>query len=201
MAHGTGRRSDAGWCPRFHLQEPSVAFVLSDSAYTRGMWDHKFEFRFTVTLGAGELRTTLTARNTGDTPFQVTGALHSYWAVSALKNVEVSGPFKGASYLDKTVSPPVRRTGDANDLTIPATQATESVYDDVWGDLSMADRGDGSELRIQASGWTDTVVWNPCKEGMGSAKFLCVESAKVTPVAVPAGAEWVATMSIQPGKL
>jgi hypothetical protein len=41
-------------------------------------------------------------------------------------NITVSGPFKGASYLDKSVDPPVTRTGEANDLVI--SKATDSVY-------------------------------------------------------------------------
>ena len=58
-----------------------------------------------------------------------------------------------------------------------------------------------SALPWQASGWTDTVIWNPFKEAMGSSKFMCVECAKLTPVSVPPGAEWQAAMLITPGKL
>jgi len=180
--------------------EPSVVFTLKDTAYTRSMWDFAFEVRYTIELGSDSLDTTFSVLNKGDVPFQFTAALHSYWAVSTVPNITVSGPFKGASYLDKSVDPPVTRTGEANDLTI--SKATDSVYQDVWGDLKITDRRDASVLGIKASGWTDTVVWNPLKESMGSSKFVCVECAKAAqPVTVPPGAEWVAAMLVTPGQL
>ena len=72
----------------------------------------------------------------------------------------------------------------------------------MWGDLKITDRRDASVLGIKASGWTDTVVWNPFKESMGASKFVCVECAKAAqPVTVPPGAEWVAAMLVTPGQL
>ena len=38
----------------------------------------------------------------------------------------------------------------------------------MWGDLKITDRRDASVLGIKASGWTDTVVWNPLKESMAA---------------------------------
>ena len=46
-------------------EEPSVVFSLSDSAYTRGMWDYAFEFRYTVELGIDSLDTTFSVLNKG----------------------------------------------------------------------------------------------------------------------------------------
>ena len=90
------------------------------------MWDFAFEVRYTIELGSDSLDTTFSVLNKGDAPFQFTAALHSYWAVSTVPNITISGPFKGARYLDKTVDPPVTRTGEANDLTL--SKATDSVY-------------------------------------------------------------------------
>ena len=90
------------------------------------MWDFAFEVRFSIVLGRLSLVTNFSVLNKGDAPFQFTAALHSYWAVSTVPNITISGPFKGASYLDKTVDPPVTRTGEANDLTL--SKATDSVY-------------------------------------------------------------------------
>ena len=38
----------------------------------------------------------------------------------------------------------------------------------MWGDLKITDRRDASVLGIKASGWTDTVVWNPLKESIAA---------------------------------
>ena len=89
---------------------------------------------------------------------------------------------------DSHALPRFRDTGGARTGGAPATHPSvlPSIYQDVWGDLKITDRRDASVLGIKASGWTDTVVWNPFKESMGASKFVCVECAKAAqPVAKP----------------
>ena len=42
--------------------------------------------------------------NKGDAPFDITMGLHNYFDISSLKNVVVSGPFSGASTLDRNAN-------------------------------------------------------------------------------------------------
>ena len=42
--------------------------------------------------------------NKGDKPFDITMGLHNYFDVSSLKNVVISGPFSGASTLDRNAN-------------------------------------------------------------------------------------------------
>jgi D-hexose-6-phosphate mutarotase len=43
----------------------------------------------------------LTVINLGDKPFDITLGMHTYFDVSSLSNVVISGPFKGAATVDK----------------------------------------------------------------------------------------------------
>jgi D-hexose-6-phosphate mutarotase len=82
----------------------------------------------------------------GDAPFQVTGALHSYFAVDALPKLKISGPFKGATYVDKTVDPAATKVGTSNELKISAS--TESLYQDVWGELALTEIGSVVGIKV-----------------------------------------------------
>ena len=42
--------------------------------------------------------------NKGEVPFDITMGLHNYFDVSSLKNVVISGPFSGASTLDRNAN-------------------------------------------------------------------------------------------------
>ena len=179
----------------------TAVFTLADSDYTRAMWPHAFSATYTVSLGATSLSTEFKVRNLGDAPFEFTGALHSYWAVSGIANVAVRGAFEGASYLDKMIEPPALVTSSASTVTI--TEETDRVFEGVSGDVVIEDSGAGSALTIRSSGWEDTVLWNPYgNEGMGYDSFVCVAAATaLSPVTLPAQAEWTGTMEVIPGSL
>lgn len=70
-------------------QEPYVRLRLTDTPYSRAMWDHAFELEYEVVLGARDLQLTLTARNCGATSFAFTAALHSYFGVLDVREESV----------------------------------------------------------------------------------------------------------------
>ena len=61
---------------------------------------HAFKAVYTVTLHGEKLRTDLRVLNTGDAPFEFTGALHSYFEVLDVGVAKVKG-LAGLAYLDK----------------------------------------------------------------------------------------------------
>ena len=74
------------------------------SDYTKEMWDKEFACRFTVELGADELKTNMSVKNTGsEDSFDFQAALHSYFTVSSLENLEITGSFEGKEFLNKMV--------------------------------------------------------------------------------------------------
>jgi glucose-6-phosphate 1-epimerase len=77
---GFGETADHAW---FHLQ-------FSSSAQTRDLWGYDFQADFRLTLGR-ELDLKLSVSNTGATPLTFEEALHTYYHVSDIRAVGVSG--------------------------------------------------------------------------------------------------------------
>jgi len=178
----------------------SATFRLTPSQYTKDMWDNDFCVDFTVSLTAASLDTKMEVRNTGDKAWDFQAALHSYFDVSSLENIEVAGSFAGATYLDKLLDPPSDQTEARKALTI--SEEYDRVYKGV-NDCTLKDSGKGKALAINnGAGWKDTVVWSPYgDEGMGFDSFLCVESAAFDAQTLEGGASWVGELSLVPGGL
>lgn len=195
--HGFARNVD--WDVA-ELSDTQVVFKLTESDYTMAMWPNQFECKYTVTLLDDKLSTEFCVTNTGDSSFDFTAALHTYWSVSSISNIKISSPaFAGASYLDKMQDPPAQVKSEAAELVI--TKETDSVFADVTGDVVLADSGRAKPLTISSSlGWSDTVVWNPYgNEGMGFDNFVCVESAQASsPVMLQPGEYWTGVMDVVP---
>ena len=157
----------------------SLKFTLSDDASSRRLWAHAFRLELDFRIGA-ELRMSLRMVNTGGTPFTITGALHSYFAVGDIRQVRLTG-LGETDYLDTAGTPRVRR--QEGDLTFNRevdrtyrSQAPVGLHDDVPGRV----------LTIEGAGSRSTVVWNPWTAKAitltdlpdGDFRhFLCVETA------------------------
>jgi len=181
--------------------ETSVELEMLPSDYTKEMWDKEFACRFTVELGSDELKTNMSVKNTGsDESFDFQAALHSYFTVSSLENLEISGSFEGKEFLNKMVGDGEMQTEDRSSITI--TEEYDRVYKGV-NDPVLKDSGTGKALNVvNEAGWEDTVLWNPYgDEGMGFNNFVCVESVKFDPVTLDAGASWEGVLVLKPDKL
>merc|ERR1712113_297879 len=123
-------------------------------------------------------------------------ALHSYFTVSAMENLKISGSFAGKEFMDKIADE--TRTEDRDVITI--SEEYDRVYKGV-NDPVLQDSGTGKSLTVEnTAGWTDTVLWNPWgNEGMGYNNFVCVESVKFDPVTLEGGSCWEGNISLIPG--
>jgi glucose-6-phosphate 1-epimerase len=180
--------------------DSKLVLELKESEYTMSMWPHPFSAQYVVELAEDRLKTEMTVTNTGEKNFDFTAALHSYWSTSAISNVKIASPdFNGASYLDKTASPPAEKAFEASELTI--SKETDSVFSGVSGDVQLVDSARARPLTISNTlGWSDTVVWNPYgDEGMGFDSFVCVESAQASsPVVLAPQEYWTGAMDVVP---
>jgi len=200
--HGFARNLDWEVASTEEGPNPTVVLRLADNDETRAMWPHAFEALYTVTLTADELKTEMKVHNTGDAPFTFTGALHSYFDISAVKNIKIEGNFDNARFLDKTANPPAERVHKGNEVTI--SKETDSVYTGVTGEVKIVDSGKKAALAIKCSqGWRDTVVWNPFgDEGMGYNSFVCAEAAVASfPITLQPGTAWTGLMDLESTKL
>ena len=133
-----------------------LTLVLRPSDETRKWFDGEFELRHRVTVGES-LTMTLQTRNTGDKAFTVTEALHSYFNVSDVRKVTVSG-LKDAEYLDETAQFSRRRQeGDI----IMFVGETDRAYVNTTADCVVDDPGMARAITVSKSGSASTVVWNP----------------------------------------
>lgn len=178
--------------------ESHVTMKLTNSEATMAMWAHPFELHYTVSLKADSLDTEFKVMNTGDSAFDFTGALHTYFRVGDINKMAVKSPaFTAAHYLDKNDM--VVKTWDTSEVTISGP--TDSVFYGVSGEVVLDDAASSKKLAIKnEKGWVDTIIWNPYGEtGMGYANFVCVESGLVEkPASVAAGASWTGIVKLVP---
>jgi D-hexose-6-phosphate mutarotase len=162
-----------------------MIFKLVPTDETKAIWgDKHFEYRVDVTLRADCLEWDLIVVNEGDEPFDYTLGMHTYFDVSSLKNVKISGPFKGAETVDKTNG----AVGKADSDDIVIDKPVDMLYKGVKGPVTITDTGKGTVVKIEQKGFADTVLWSPYgNEKMGYDKFICVEPVQASPVTAKVG--------------
>lgn len=137
---------------------------------------------------ADSLTQTLVARNVGPTPFALTQALHSYFAVADASRIRIEG-IAGATYFDKLLG----QGGLAQTTPFDATAACDRVYHGVSGAYQLADPVWRRRIVIESTGSQSLVVWNPGAERSRAISdlepaawrdFYCLEVANAGPDAV-----------------
>jgi len=133
--------------------------------------------------------------NTSDEPFAFTVALHTYLRVADIRDTRLSG-LQRCRYQDATQH---NREKVQDESTLAFDGELDRVYLSPPTALNLLENGLPS-LRVEQSGFTDTVVWNP---GPANARLLkdfpdddwlrmlCVEAAcVVTPLTLQPGETW-----------
>ena len=189
--HGFART--AQW--RLREQHGDCAiFEWGDEPSTRAHWPHAFAARLSVSIGGTALTVALDISNTGSSPFQFTTALHTYLAVQDIAEVQVLG-LQGLHYRDTAQGGRMAREADAG-LSIEGE--VDRNYFATPPSLVLQDGR--RSLRIEQTGFVDTVVWNPGAASSANFKdlapddyqrFLCIEAATIAqPVLLPPGGQW-----------
>lgn len=142
-----------------------------------------YPFRLVVTMTLGKrLRLELATTNLAHHPFIIGEALHTYFRVSDIGNVSVSG-LEDCVYSDKVRG--YARSVEAAEISF--CTEFDRVYLNHTGDCLLLDPGFGRRIRIAKSGSRSTVVWTPWAEkahatgdmGQGDEwrHMVCIESA------------------------
>ncbi len=167
-------------------------------------FSHDYRAQLTAEFTPTQLRVTLWAANTGDDPFTLEEALHTYLAVSDVRAISIEG-LDGATYLDKNLPDPAFDQVQEGPLQL--TGPTDRVHLHS-GPVTVVDPGFGRRIRLSSEGSADVVVWNPWEEAaagmadMGRGEWtgmVCVEAANVFADAVTLrpGEEWTMTQRIE----
>ena len=145
--------------------------------------DFPFHAQLAVTMGKS-LEVVLTVVNKGESPVTVSGALHTYFAVSDIANVRISG-LDGAAFEDRRASA-AQVTGHVQDGEVAVDAEVDRLYTSTTADVIYSDLGTGRSILVEKLGSYSTVVWNPWIEkakampDFGDQEFrkmICIEAA------------------------
>ncbi len=180
---------------------------LPADAAARGGFPGELSLSLAVTVGRS-LKMELTARNVTRAAVTFEEALHSYFAVSDVRQVRVRG-LEGVPYVDKTAAM-ARKPGTGEAIAIAAE--TDRVYLGASGPVTIEDPGWRRRIVVGKTGSETTVVWNPwVAKAKAMADFgdeewtgmVCVETANAMDDAVtlaPGAAHvMTATLLVQAG--
>jgi glucose-6-phosphate 1-epimerase len=157
--------------------ETVLIMEFRDSKGSRKVWDFKFrlEAKFTI---SEKLTIELTTHNVDTKTFTFTQALHTYFNVSEISDVSISG-LQNKPCLDTVIN---ERFVQEGELVID--KEIDLVFQEVDKDIILKDAN--REVKIQAEGSNSCIVWNPwiekTKKMSGLAderyhEFVCIETA------------------------
>jgi glucose-6-phosphate 1-epimerase len=200
-AHGFARTS--AWQVRYSEILPDgaaqVILTLTSDAATRALWPHDFTLELDVRAGK-TLTVALRAVNLSNTPVSITEALHTYLAISDVREISLSG-LGGTEYIDQ-LRGHARQIEKDSSLTFGSE--TDRIYQTAHSCV-LRDPGMNRAITINKRGSGSSVIWNPWVEKtarLGDAPpdawrgFVCVETANTfehTVLLAPGGAHEIAT--------
>ncbi len=159
--------------------ETLVKLQLCSSFETKEYWPYDFNAVLTVLVGK-KLDVSLTIINTGDTTFDYSSALHSYFNISGIENIRIGG-LEGASYYWGTGS----ELNQQQEQLLAIEKEENRSYVDTENDCLILDPPFNQVIRVSKIGSKVTVVWNPGEETTktidditedGFHEFVCVEA-------------------------
>lgn len=145
-------------------------------------WHGEVQPRLQLTLG-DDLLIELHNANTGQQPAAISQALHSYFAISDIRQVQLRG-LDGCRYIETLEDWAERR--QHGDLGFAGE--TDRIYLDVPQRLELLDLGWQRRLVLEVSGSRSAIVWNPWIDKAGRLsqftadawqRMLCIETANV----------------------
>lgn len=207
--HGFARNSGEWTIVRTSIEPfPSVVLGLKESEATRKSgFDFPFNLRYAVTLdGPQSLSTSLTVMNTGDKPFDFTGALHTYFSCDSASAVKIQG-LGGMEFVDSTKG---GATATQEESLLGFSGEVDRNYYGAPSELYLLNVGPNSRtLKLLKRGFPDAVTWNigsdkaPSIKDLGEGewcKYVCLEAGLIgKPLTLPPSASHTAGQTFVAG--
>ncbi|MBQ8755592.1 MAG: D-hexose-6-phosphate mutarotase [Lentisphaeria bacterium] len=179
-----------------------VTFFLDETLVSCGC-GKPFLLEITYTIGKS-LTADLTTSNTADVPVEIATALHTYFCVSDIEKVTVSG-LEGAVYDNRVVGKEENGLTQQGDVTF-GIEVDRIYYDS--NAVVINDPGMNRRIRVGKANSRTTIVWNPWIEkakkmpDFGNEDYhgmLCVEAANALTdkVTIPAGGKHTLSQYIE----
>ena len=182
-AHGLARTRDWKLLGIKEVGETlRIEFELPEARGDLPGWPHDVELKLVVEMGA-DLTLSLTSRNMGNTPVTISQALHSYFAVSDVRQARVEG-VDGLGYIETLAGWEQRQQQGA----LMFAGETDRIYLNTPQTLSIVDPHWNRRITLTSSGSRSAVIWNPWTERAkeladmaddGWQRMLCIETANV----------------------
>ncbi|MDR6710648.1 glucose-6-phosphate 1-epimerase [Pseudomonas hunanensis] len=159
-----------------------IEFELPEAQGDLPGWPHAVELKLLIELGE-QLKVTLTSRNLGNDSVTISQALHSYFAVSDVRQARVEG-VEGLDYIETLADWQQRQ--QAGPLGFAGE--TDRIYLHTPQQLSIVDPHWQRRITLSSSGSRSAVIWNPWTERAkeladmaddGWQRMLCIETANV----------------------
>ena len=202
-AHGFVRTRSWQLTALTRLDDSVVVTLATESdEASRKWWPYKFRAVLRITVDA-KLKLELIVSNTGSIPFRFEEALHTYNQVGDAKNLRITG-LDGVAFLDNRDGN--REKMQQGDMRFSAQ--TDNAYLDTRGPAEVADPVLRRRIRLEKSGSSTTVIWNPWSDGAASLADLgddewremaCVEASNIlgSAVTLAPGEEHILTATIR----
>ncbi len=154
-----------------------VLFYLEYSPESRAIWNYAFRLEVKFIIGE-KLEVELTTKNLDSKEMLITEALHTYFRVSDIADVEIRG-LESCTFIDTLED---RRSSEDKSIKIDAE--CDRVYLNVNEKITLHDKN--REVELTSQGASSAIVWNPWIEkgsrmsGMRAdayKEFVCIESA------------------------
>jgi glucose-6-phosphate 1-epimerase len=159
-----------------------VEFVLPQAEGHLPGWPHNVALKLSIRLDQA-LNVSLVSYNCGTEDVTISQALHTYFAVSDVRQISVEG-LDGLSYIETLDN--WEEHQQAGGLTFAGE--TDRIYLDTPGLLSIVDPQWQRRIQIQSTGSSSAILWNPWIEKTGKfsdmaadgwQRMVCVETANV----------------------
>lgn len=166
-----------------------LVFGLVSSPHMRAQWPHEFSARMIVRANR-RLDLALEIVNTGPAPLTFAAALHTYLAVSDVRQIAVRG-LEDTEYLDRAGGGSIRCRQDREPIRFAGE--VDRTYVGTTAACTVDDPGWKRRIHVAKSGSRSTVVWNPWTEKARALTdlgedawpgFVCVETCNVADDAV-----------------
>lgn len=171
-----------------------AVFELQENIARLMIWPHVFRAEYRVTLAGDTLQLDFSVSNTGDTAFQFTTALHTYFRVQDIAETQIHG-LGSLSYRDTVTG---QNACQQNEDILKIAGELDRIYADVRQPIVIKQAQ--QEVVVTQAGFVDAVVWNPGAEKSaqlvdmeedGYQRYVCVEAAAIMqPILLEPGRQW-----------
>lgn len=182
-AHGLARTRD--W-QLLGIEEADerlrIEFSLPEAQGDLPGWPHAVELKLLIEMGT-QLKMTLRSQNMGNDSVTLSQALHSYFAVSDVRQASVEG-VESLGYIETLADWALRQQHGALDFA----GETDRIYLQVPAVLKIVDPHWNRRITLQSTGSRSAVIWNPWADRAkalpdmaddGWQRMLCIETANV----------------------